>query len=60
MSEQDLPLRFNGDPSVRIIELKQEQNCDLIVMGRHGESALEELLLGSVTKHVLAESHAMS
>ena len=26
------------------------------VMGKHGENFLEELLLGSVTKHVLAES----
>jgi nucleotide-binding universal stress UspA family protein len=26
-------------------------------MGKHGENFLEELLLGSVTKHVLAESH---
>ncbi len=25
-------------------------------MGKHGENFLEELLLGSVTKHVLAES----
>jgi len=41
---------------VRIIEQQQEQNCDLIVMGR----PCEELLLGSVTKRVLAESHAMS
>jgi nucleotide-binding universal stress UspA family protein len=45
---------------VRIIEQEQEQNCDLIVMGRHGESAPEELLLCSVTKRVLVESHAMS
>ena len=25
-------------------------------MGKHGEGMLEELFLGSVTKHVLAES----
>lgn len=47
---------LNGDPSLRIIEQEQEQNCDLIVMGKHGESSLEELLIGSVTKRVLAES----
>lgn len=47
---------LHGTPSLRIIEQEQEQNCDLIVMGKHGESALEELLLGSVTKRVLAES----
>jgi len=27
-------------------------------MGKHGESVLEELLLGSVTRHVLAESQS--
>lgn len=46
----------HGDPPTRIVELEQEQDCDLIVMGKHGESPFEELLLGSVTKHVLAES----
>lgn len=48
----------HGDAAVRIIEQEQEQDCDLIVMGKHGESALENLLLGSVTKHVLAESQS--
>jgi nucleotide-binding universal stress UspA family protein len=46
----------HGDPASRIIEQEQEQDCDLIVMGKHGESMLEELLLGSATKHVLALS----
>lgn len=45
-----------GDPTVCIVEQEQEQDCDLIVMGKHGENLLEELLLGSVTEHVLAES----
>lgn len=49
---------LNGDPIGRIIEQEQEQDCDLIVMGKHGESPIEDLLLGSVTKHVLAESLA--
>lgn len=47
---------LHGDPSLRIVEQEQEWDCDLIVMGKHGESLLEEMLLGSVTKHVLAES----
>ncbi len=47
-----------GDAAVRIIDQEQELDCDLIVMGKHGESALENLLLGSVTKHVLAESQS--
>ncbi len=28
----------------------------LIAIGKHGRNMVEELLLGSVTKHVLAES----
>ncbi|MNZ45323.1 hypothetical protein D3C78_629750 [compost metagenome] len=46
----------HGDPSWRIVEQEQELDCDLIVIGKQGESALEELLIGSVTKHVLNES----
>ena len=49
-------LVLHGDPAMRIIEQEQEMDCDLIVMGKHGENLLEELLIGSVTKHVLAES----
>lgn len=45
-----------GDPSSLVIEQEQERDCDLIVVGRHGESALEAFLLGSVTRHVLQES----
>ena len=44
-----------GEASLRILELEQEQDCDLVVLGKHGQSATEDLLLGSVSKHVLAE-----
>lgn len=47
---------LRGDPLQHIIQQEQERNCDLIVMGKHGESLVEDLLLGSVTKHVLTES----
>lgn len=47
-----------GDASLRIAEQEQEQDSDLIVIGKHGRSAAEDLLLGSVTKHVLAEGQA--
>jgi nucleotide-binding universal stress UspA family protein len=50
------PLVVHGDPSQQIIEQEQERDCDLIVMGKHGQHVMDELLLGSVTKHVLAES----
>ncbi|CAM3995573.1 universal stress protein [Pseudomonas wadenswilerensis] len=46
----------HGDPAWRIVEQEQELDCDLIVIGKQGDSALEELLIGSVTKHVLNES----
>lgn len=46
----------HGDAAWRIVEKQQELDCDLIVVGKHGENALEELLVGSVTKHVLSES----
>ena len=49
---------LHGDPRLRIIEQEQEMDCDLIVMGKHGKSALEEMLLGSVTEHVLTESQS--
>jgi len=41
-----------------IIQQEEEQDCDLIVVGKHGRGLVEELLLGSVTKRVLAESSA--
>jgi universal stress protein E len=47
---------LRGNPTLSIIEQEQEWDCDLIVMGKQGESLLEKMLLGSVTKHVLAES----
>lgn len=42
-----------GDAALRIMEQEQECDCDLIAMGKQGENALDELLLGSVTKQVL-------
>jgi nucleotide-binding universal stress UspA family protein len=47
-----------GEASQRIVEQEQERDCDLVVLGKHGQSATEDLLLGSVTKHVLAEGSA--
>ena len=49
-------LTVHGEASTRILEAEEEQGVDLIVMGKHGTGVTEELLLGSVTKHVLAEA----
>ncbi len=46
----------HGSAARIILSQEQERDCDLIVMGKHGQGVLEDLLLGSVTKHVLAEA----
>lgn len=45
-----------ADASLAIVEHELALACDLVVMGKHGRNMVEELLLGSVTSHVLAES----
>ena len=45
-----------GDASVPIMRQEQEQDCDLIVLGKHGRNAMEEVLLGSTTNRVIGES----
>ena len=47
-----------GDPTLRILEQEQELDCDLIVVGKQGETVPQEFLLGSVTKHVLQQSQS--
>ena len=44
-----------GDALLRLVEQEQAQDCDPVVIGKHGQSMLEDLLLGSVTRHLLAE-----
>jgi nucleotide-binding universal stress UspA family protein len=46
------------DPWMLIAQQEQEHDCDLIVMGRQGRHALEDLMLGSTTRMVLAECSA--
>lgn len=46
-----------GDAPAHILRVATERECDLIVIGKHGRQAAEELLLGSVTRNVLAEAH---
>lgn len=50
-------LALHGDPAQNILEQEEELGVDLVVIGKHGSGMTQELLLGSVTKHVLAESH---
>lgn len=49
-------LLYEGDAAAGVVAEAQRRGSDLVVIGKHGRSATEELLLGSVTKHVLAEA----
>lgn len=46
----------HGNASRHILDCQAQRNCGLIAMGKHGTHVTEELLLGSVTKHVLSEA----
>jgi nucleotide-binding universal stress UspA family protein len=53
--DQDLPftrLLKEGHPSTVILEVAEELECDLIVMGTHGRTGLDHLLMGSVAESV--------
>jgi nucleotide-binding universal stress UspA family protein len=47
-----------ANPPDYVLEQEEEQGADLIVLGKHGTGMTEELLLGSVTKHVLGQARA--
>ena len=46
----------HGDASVQILDQQQLQGCELIVIGKRGQGPFEELLLGSVTTHILSQA----
>lgn len=45
-----------GEPYERIVRVAEEENCDLIVMGRRGLSRLERDLIGGVTARVIGHT----
>ncbi len=45
-----------GGASRVILAKEEELSADLIIIGKHGRSMVEEWLLGSVMRHVLADS----
>lgn len=47
----------HGHAQKIVLAVERELQADLLVMGKHGQSLLEELLLGSVTRHALAYSN---
>jgi nucleotide-binding universal stress UspA family protein len=44
---------LDGDPATEIVRYATDTASDLIVMGTHGRSGLERLLVGSVTERVM-------
>jgi nucleotide-binding universal stress UspA family protein len=49
-------LLVEGEPARQILSIAASRGCDLIVMGTHGRSGLERLLLGSVSEQVLRKA----
>lgn len=45
-----------GHPPVLVLAKARQLRADLVVIGKRGRSATEDLLLGSVTRHVLADA----
>ena len=46
----------SGSPASELIKIAEEWKADLIVVGSHGRSALERLVLGSVSHKAVAEA----
>jgi len=49
-------LVLGGKPAEAIIETAEEKNADLIVLGSHGRTGMEKLLMGSVAERVIVLS----
>lgn len=47
---------LEGDPAAEIVRYAIDATVDLIVMGTHGRTGLERLLLGSVAEKVMREA----
>jgi nucleotide-binding universal stress UspA family protein len=42
-----------GDPATEILNMLDELNCDIVIMGTHGKGAIRHAFLGSVSEKVL-------
>lgn len=55
-AERDVPVETTvaeGDPASVIVDFAAEVGADHVVMGTHGRSGVERVLLGSVAEHVV-------
>ena len=46
----------NGVPHMEIVELAQQKGVDLIIMGTHGRTGFNHLMMGSQTERVLRKA----
>jgi nucleotide-binding universal stress UspA family protein len=44
---------MSGRSADAIIEIARDKNADLVVLGSHGRTGLERLLMGSVAERVI-------
>jgi nucleotide-binding universal stress UspA family protein len=47
---------MSGKPADAIIEIAKDKSADLIIVGSHGRTGLDRLLMGSVTERVIVMS----
>lgn len=45
-----------GEPYEQIVQVAEEESCDLIIMGRRGKAKMERELMGSVTARVIGHT----
>ncbi|MEO8485515.1 MAG: universal stress protein [Betaproteobacteria bacterium] len=50
------PVKLVGEPGHEIVRHAETAGCDLIVMGTHGQTAMANLVMGSVATKVIAAS----
>ncbi len=48
---------LEGDPATELVRYAADAFMDLIVMGTHGRTGVERLLMGSVAEKVLRDAH---
>lgn len=46
-----------GEPGAMILSIAQQWNADLIILGRHDQSAIAEFFTGSVSNHVVHDAN---
>jgi nucleotide-binding universal stress UspA family protein len=42
-----------GDPAAVIEQVVREHHCDLVVLGTHGRTGLDRLLMGSIAENII-------